>query len=220
MILELGKEGDWESRAVGGWFRWLEANFWWIYLQHLSKLRNFLGITYFYKTMQIYFSFVKCTQSRHIKFINWIKIMFCQRNGCQKTKGIKFTFCFYIFDNFSFLFYESYNCHQETLVRDKGSLNWLGQTFSKCGLGRPVGPRDPIRRSVKLNSFHNDEETLFAIFHLTLSVHCGVFWRLHGVWLQRTAGRAIHENPTVLLCVKKICKKCKIMPHFLLLSKA
>lgn len=86
----------------------------------------------------------------------------------KDTTGIKFTSFSYTFDNFSFLFYESYSCHQETLVRDRSSLNWLGHTFSKYGLGMAVGPRDLMRRSVKSNCFHNDVETLFAIFHLIL----------------------------------------------------
>lgn len=82
----------------------------------------------------------------------------------KETKGIKFTSFSYTFDHFSFLFYESYNCHQETLVRERSSLNWLGQTYSKCGLGIPVASRDPIRRSVKSNYFYKDVETLFAVF--------------------------------------------------------
>lgn len=45
----------------------------------------------------------------------------------------------------------------------------LGQTFSKCGLGMPVGPRDPIRRAVKANYFHNNVEILSAALHLVLS---------------------------------------------------
>lgn len=85
----------------------------------------------------------------------------------KDTTGIKFTSFSYTFDNFSFLFYESYNCHQENLVRDRSSLNWLGHIFSKYGLGVAVGPRDLIR-SVKSNCFHNDVETSFTIFHLIL----------------------------------------------------
>ena len=82
----------------------------------------------------------------------------------KETKGIKFTSFSYTFDHFSFLFYESHNYHQETLVRESSSLNWLGQTYSKCSLGMPVASRDPIRRSVKSNYFYKDVETLFAVF--------------------------------------------------------
>lgn len=131
----------------------------------------------------MYFSFIKMYQNVSAE-LKW--------SFAMESKGIKFTFFSYIFDNLSFLFYESYNCHQETLVRERSSLNWLGQTFSKCGLGTPVGPRNYFRRSVKSNYFPNNVKTICcfdlilssALWHFLETVRCDIEtdWMQNYTW--------------------------------------
>lgn len=94
-----------------------------------------------------------------------------------ETKGIKFNFLFYIFDNFSFLFYEAHSCYLVDYPQREKFFELVRTNILKVWLEDACRSQHPqckcsrllFRMPVKSNYLHNNVMIVFAVFYLLLS---------------------------------------------------